>query len=150
LGYTNVSELLVLPNKFMMENITLFKYAICPFGGSGLIPLKPMEDFSGIRQRQKNAEVFLLLKIFQLWYLSHFRGKYDLKAQIQSTDHRIIRIIEHPELEGTHKDHRVQLLAPHRSTFLVINITLFQIELEILGSIYRNTAVVFKFVSARK
>ena len=26
------------------------------------------------------------------------------------------RIIEYPKLEGTHKDHRVQLLAPHSTT----------------------------------
>lgn len=26
------------------------------------------------------------------------------------------RIIDYPKLEGTHKDHRVQLLAPHRTT----------------------------------
>lgn len=120
LGYTNVSEFLVLHNKFRRENITLFKYVIHPFVGSDLIPLKPTEDFNGNRQRQKNAEVFLLLKIFQLWYLSHFRGKYDLNAQMQSTD------------------------------FLVINMTLFQIQLEILRSICRNTAVAVKFVSAQK
>lgn len=64
MGYTNVSEFLVLHNKFMRENITLFKYVIRPFVGSDLIPLKPTEDFSGNRQCQKNAEVFLLLKIF--------------------------------------------------------------------------------------
>lgn len=27
-----------------------------------------------------------------------------------------LRIIEHPRLEGTHKNHRIQLLAAHRST----------------------------------
>lgn len=27
------------------------------------------------------------------------------------------RITEQPQLEGTHKDHRVQLLSPHRSTY---------------------------------
>ena len=26
------------------------------------------------------------------------------------------RVIENPKLEGTHKDHRVQLLAPYRTT----------------------------------
>ena len=30
-------------------------------------------------------------------------------------DHRI-RLKEYPQLEGTHKDHRLQILAPHSTT----------------------------------
>lgn len=45
LACTKVAEFLVLFNKFMMENITLFKYIIWPSAASNLTTLKPKEDW---------------------------------------------------------------------------------------------------------
>lgn len=43
-----------------------------------------------------------------------------------------LRIIEHPRLEGTHKNHRIQLLAAHRSTQTLC--------LSILSEIFLNSS----------
>lgn len=49
------------------------------------------------------------------------------------------RIIEHPELEGTHKDQRVQLLAPHSATgkfsHLLETVVQMLLELQQLGAL---------------
>lgn len=85
-------------------------------------------DFSGIRHGQKNAEVLLLLKRLTVWYLSHFTGKYDLKAQICCSQLR-------------------------RTMYIfsrIISIAAFQIQLEIWGSIYHNITATFKTINAQR
>lgn len=72
--------------------------------------------------------MLLPLKRFTVWYLSHFMGKYDLKAQIccsqlRNTEYRFSRII---------------------------SITVFQIQLEIWGSMYQNITATFKTINAQK
>lgn len=83
---------------------------------------------TGIRHCWKNAEVLLPLKRFTMWYLSHFMGKCDLKAQICCSQLR-------------NREYRFSR---------IISIAVFQIHLEIWGSIYENITATFKIINAQK